>query len=258
LLEAFDDLCHKEQAVTSTIITNPLIGDHHFENYPRDMTEERIGQFTALPQGLSGAELENHLMQSIHVKTRNLVRKGFKSGFDIREDDSEAAMRTLAAVHWDNMAKIGGTHKPWKIFQSIRDNFHYGNEYRVYTASRDGEVAAALLVFFCNETAEYFTPVIRPKYRSDQPLSALIFTAMLDSVSLGCRQWNWGGTWLNQDGVYHFKSRWGTRDIHYRYLVRAYLGIEQIKTSNRSEIQCMYPYFYVLPYPELEGANDEL
>ena len=63
-------------------------------------------------------------------------------------------------------------------------------------------------------------------YRSEQPLSVLIFRAMQDAIKeKGSKHWNWGGTWKSQHGVYRFKSRWGAHDNKYRYHIKTYQDI---------------------------------
>ena len=254
LLEAFDRLCLEENAITSTVVDNPLDPNDGLFNYKADLFDERIGQLTRLPHDARPNEVEDRLMSSFHVKTRNLVRKGTKSHFEVGHDNSKNTMRQLHELHESNMQAIGVSAKSWKVFQSVRQSFEYDKQYRVYTASKNGITAASLLVFFCNKTAEYFTPVIHPAYRSEQPLSCLIFLAMQDAVAKGCRWWNWGGTWLSQDGVYHFKSRWGTQDFRYRYFVRTHTDTGELFKRSKSELLEAYPYFYVTPFNSLEAA----
>ena len=41
-----------------------------------------------------------------------------------------------------------------------------------------------------------------------------------DAVERGYAWWNWGGTWLTQEGVLRFKRKWGARERRYRYFVK--------------------------------------
>lgn len=248
LLVSFDEMCRDNDVVSSTIITNPLDNGKLSVDYDADIFDERIGQITPLPCELSNQGYQKCLMDSFHVKTRNLVRKGMKSGFEVSHDGSEQTMLQLYSLHQSNMLTIGGISKPWTVFKAVMKNFNYDSDYRVYTARRDGQLVAAILVFFFNQTAEYYTPVIHQDFRSDQPLSYLIFLAMQDSVKKHCKWWNWGGTWLSQEGVYHFKSRWGTEDHKYRYLVKFHSDSQQIRNRQPAEILQEYPFFYVLPF----------
>ena len=85
----------------------------------------------------------------------------------------------------------------------------------VYIGSRDDQPIAALLVFYFNGTAEYFTPVIKSEHRNTQALALVIYEAMKDAVSQkGCKNWNWGGTWLNQGGYTILRRDGGRVTIH--------------------------------------------
>lgn len=254
LLQTFDQMCREENAVTSTIVGNPLeTNGSLFDDYFPDLLDERIGQITPLPSDVPPHKIKDQLLSSFHVKTRNLVRKGEKSGFEISHDGNESTLLQLYELHESNMKAIGGLSKPWLVFRAIQQNFKYDRDYRVYSAKKDGQFTAGLLMFYFNRTAEYFIPVIHQQFRSQQPLSYLIFLAMQDAVSKRCRRWNWGGTWLSQYGVYHFKSRWGTADFPYQYYIKVHSDIECIKYKDRKELLLAYPYFYVIPFSSLEG-----
>lgn len=254
LLKAFNAMCSEEKALSSTIIQNPLAEDNAvFEGYEADYTDERIGQLTPLPLDYSVHELAELLMARFHSKTRNLIRKGIKSNFEMEHNGDLQCLKELYSLHVANMQAIGGIAKHWEVFEAINNNFIYDQDYRIYFAKQNQTVAAALLVFFFNGTAEYFTPAIHVQYRSQQPLSYLIYLAMQDACSKGCEWWNWGGTWLKQDGVYHFKSRWGTKNFNYRYFVKFYSNITKIEQKSKDSILSSYPNFYVLPFSKLKG-----
>ena len=71
----------------------------------------------------------------------------------------------------------------------------------------------------------------------------------------GCVRWNWCGTLLSQEGVYHFKSRWNTIDRPYRYFVREYADIGSLRCKSKSDLLDSYPYFYTLPFRLLAAES---
>src|SRR5215212_9456193 len=226
LLEAYHAVARKEGVVTSTIVSSPLDLDQEFyeTQVKHTLRDERVGQLTPLPpQGTCPSELADGLMTMFHKKTRNSIRKAQKSGFNISHSGYYEALRRLAALHSENITAIGGLDKPWSVFEAIRENFVYDRDYRVYVAEKEGQIVAALLVFFYNRTAEYFIPATSQEFRPLQPMSLLVFEAMQEAARRGCSFWNWGGTWLSQGGVYRFKSRWGTQDMPYYYYTREYV-----------------------------------
>jgi hypothetical protein len=148
------------------------------------------------------------------------------------------------------MAAVGGLAKPFCVFEAIAEIFTYDHDYRVYVADNKGATIAALLVFFYNGVVEYYTPAADVESRHLQPMSLLIFTAMQDAVRQDHRWWNWGGTWATQNGVYRFKKRWGTVDRPYFYYTTVF--DKRILRSSREQLLKAYPYFYVLPFSQVQ------
>ena len=259
LLHAFHELAKEKKASVSTLITNPLENEANFYEayFNHTFRDERIGQITPLPRIWKGEDdLREKLMDLFHQKTRNSIRKAQKSHLTVSHSDSLDSLQKIADLHRQNIEAIGGLAKPWEVFKAIRDTFAYDQDYRVYSAQKEGEMIAALLVFFYNHTAEYFTPAVHEDYRIFQPISLLIFEAIQEAMRRGCSFWNWGGTWLTQKGVYHFKSRWGTQDMRYFYYIREYSEPNPLRNLSAQEILAEYPYFYVLPFRNLETGKN--
>jgi hypothetical protein len=250
LSQAFDRYCDSINAFSSTVIDSPIrMDDGGPSPYRANILDDRVGQISVLPEATSAQDAELQLIKQCHSKTRNLVRKGLKGGFKVTRACSEQAMHSLWDLHVNNMSSISGLAKPWQVFEAIMDSFEAEKDYHVYLALADKEVAAALLVFYFKNTVEYFSPAIAPRHRSNQPLNALILRVMTDAIlERRARQWNWGGTWRSQDGVYHFKSRWGANDHVYRYHIHARLPLSQIGAAGVAALRVAYPHFYTVPF----------
>ena len=254
LLIAFADFCDERQAICSTLIESPIGSFKEIlSTYHSDYYDDRIGQITTLPEKGKSHEVEESLLSIYHPKTRNIVRKSLKAGFLVSHDGSQKTFKALHALHKENIQSIGGTAKPWSVFLSIKDIFKYDEDYRVYTATHNGQIVCALLIFYFKGMVEYFTPATLASYRRDQPLSLLIFTAMRDAIlERGSKYWNWGGTWLSQDGVYKFKSRWGTEDYPYKYYITNYNSHMDFSKLSKTELLKKYQYFYTLPFNSMD------
>lgn len=250
LMSRFNAFANEQRCVASTIITSPLEGQTNFYETSTGFThrDTRIGQITDLP-AVNQITADDTVMGFLHQKTRNMVRKAQKSDLSVTKDCWPDAITFLAKVHHDNLIEMGGRPKPHAFFQHVSDIFDYGSEYQIYTAWKNSSPVAALLLFYHNDTVEYFTPVIIKEYRSDQPMSLLIFHAMIDAVSKGYRRWNWGGTWKTQEGVYHFKKSWGAKDRPYHYFTR--VMNHSITQLSKSEITGSFPNFFVLPFDQI-------
>lgn len=247
LYSRFLELSQAPDIAASTVIENPL-DPQGFAPFSASLEEERIGQFTPLPRE---GDTEQQLMAMFHGKTRNMVRKAQKLGIETRADPN--AMDFLLRVHAENMSEIGGLAKSPEFFDLIPKHFSAPKNYQIYVATLDGRDIAAMLVFFWNQTVEYYTPVVVKEYRSSQPLSGLIFRAMCDAAEAGFAWWNWGGTWLSQSGVYQFKSRWGTRDIPYKYKIN--IRNQQMLDATPHQLLEHYQGFYALPFSKLRSNS---
>ena len=244
-----NDLCQKINAISCTIIESPWEDDKlRYDSYEANLFDERIGQILSLPKRDNMSIVEKGLISLYHTKTRNMIRKGIKGGFDIDHDGSSETLNTLHAIHDKGIRSIGGTPKELSIFQAIQKIFKYDLDYRIYTARKNGQIVSALLLFYFKDMVEYFTPVTLESYRNQQPLSLLIFRAMRDAVvEREARHWNWGGTWLSQSGVYRFKSRWGTNDYPYRYHVKTFVDFKK-KNFSKSLLNDKYKNYYSVPF----------
>lgn len=244
LLEKYIEIVKGENCAAATLIENPLDKDYPYEQIQHDELDFRIGQIS----NISGSfkDLED-IMIRFHSKTRNLIRKAIKSNIIIEIDNDQ--FEFLEKTHNDNMNSIGGLAKGADFFQNVQSIFKAGTDYNLYTAKMNGELIAATLVFYYGSVVEYYTPVIVKEFRSFQPLSLIIASAMLEASTRGYKWWNWGGTWQSQDGVYDFKSKWGTVDINYNYYVT--VNNKDIYNASKKDLLEHYSGVYVVPFNKI-------
>lgn len=251
LLQKYAELLDDPSVFSATLILSPFENDYlsEYEEILRPpFSDRRIGQITALPPYSDTAQAE--LMQIIRQKTRNLVRKSLQQGFSSRVTDEDWAWEFLHRTHMENIGAVGGKAKPWKHFEAMRRNIPVEWR-RLYVAQLNDVAVAAVLLFRFNQTVEYITPVIKLEYRPLQPLSFLIYGAMLDSIEAGYQYWNWGGTWVTQQSLHHFKAGWGARDYPYTYLIHASQdSVDRIR-QNAVGISGCFPWHYLFPFDQL-------
>ena len=210
-----------------------------------DYQDCRIGQITKIL--IEDVKTEDDLIKRFHVKTRNAIRKAQKQNFIYRATSADESLDFLYETHCENMAKIGGLAKPREVFQKLTSIYNYPEEYIIWSVeSSDGEQLAAVLNFYCNKTVEYYTPVIKEKHRSTQALSGLIFRSLSYGLEKKFHKWNWGGTWVKQDGVYRFKSRWAAEDYKYKYYTR--LFDKELLKWPKQKLLTTFPFYYIYPF----------
>lgn len=246
LWRRFDQLASMSDVAAATVICNPLI-DQPTPPVDHDFVEERIGQVTWLPAADDAAEA---VLALIDGSTRRNIRKAQKSGVSVLVENS--AVDSLERIHRENMEEIGGRQKSGKFFMELPINLKVNSEYRIYTARIDNEIVSALLLLYFNDSVEYFMPATLSEFRNSQPMALAIYQAMLDAAARGIACWNWGGTWLSQEGVYRFKKKWGAEDQRYRYYVR--VNDKSLLSRSRAELLNAYPDVYVVPFDRLKAA----
>ena len=204
-----------------------------------DLTDERIAQWTTLPAG-------GGLPHGVEASARRNIQKAQAAGVTVRE--SPESLPFLEATHRANLAAIGGRAKPAAFFSRL-PVMTYGRDWRLHLAEHDGVPLAALLTFEAVKTVEYVMPVIVESARSLQPTALILASAMADAARRGFTRWNWGGTWLTQEGVYRFKKKWGADERRYRYFIR--LNDASLRHRPAAELAAGYPWYFTLPYDRL-------
>lgn len=248
LLKKYNEIISEDNVASSNYIENPLNKISLENSIIYNEEDFRIGQFT--PLNLDNPnELENKdlLMQSLHTKTRNTIRKAIKSEIVVGIDNS--SMNFVKKEHVEGMIKINGKPKSDLFFDSISKLFTAGSDYNIFVAKKEEIIIAAVLVFYFNKTVEYFVPVTSEGYRNFQPNSLIIYEAMIDAMNKGYQYWNWGGTWESQSGVYSFKNRWNTLNINYKYYIN--VNNKMVYKASKEELLENYNGFYLLPFQKL-------
>lgn len=218
---------------------------HRPEVNHTDFIDPRIGMRTVLP-------IKGDIMDIYHTKTRNLVRKAIKEGVKVGIVDQLNQFQEIFEIHKKNMSAIGAPVKPDLFIDFMKAKLiDRQDDMVVYKAvhPQNESIIAGLVVFIHNQTAEYFMPVIKEEYRSIAPVNLVIYAAMNDLRERGVKYWNWGGTKLpEQQGVYHFKERFGAEQGNYSYYIKATFNklIEEQVTPRDLSVE--YPYCYVVPY----------
>jgi hypothetical protein len=241
LLNYYYDL--SKNMAGSTYILNPLEESREALDY--DILDKRIGQWTRL---LYSENIEDKIMNSFDSSARRNVRKAIKSKVKVEIDNSQ--IEFLYQTHYESMTSIGGKAKDRDFFELIDKYFERGVDYNIYIASIEGCKVGALLLFYYNKTVEYFTPAVVGEYRNFQALPLVIYRAMCEANRKGYMWWNWGGTWLTQDGVYRFKSKFGAEDKIYHYFIK--INNADIYKATKEELLSEYDNFYVIPFDKLE------
>ena len=219
-----------------------------FKKFIFQFIDKRIGQINFFPELKSNKDLHETLLNSYHQKTRNIVRKALKSNLKFYHSNDTEVVENLYSLHKKNINSLGGISKPRKFFNYLIKEFIYDKEYRIYIAKNSkSKIVCAMLLFYFKDTVEYFIPAIDIEWKKEQPLSALIHIAMYDAIKEKNSQMELGRNLTTQKGVYHFKSRWGAKDLPYFYYSKIFL-MKKIPYITPKELLESYPFFYTIPF----------
>lgn len=242
LLEQFEKMSAAPDVAAATWISHPFVSTGRPPVH--DLVDERESHITQLSANA------DELLACIDGSARRNIKRAESAGVKVRIDND--AFEFLEAAHKAGMAAIGGNAKTSDFFSKVPIHFRPDRDYRIYVAEYEGELCAALLVFYFGRTIEYFTPATLEIARSVQPMALILYNAMLDGASQGYIFWNWGGTWLTQTNVGRFKEKWGAAVRRYKYYTK--VNRPEIKRSTPASLFRDYPGFYVLPFAALEAA----
>ena len=137
-----------------------------------------------------------------------------------------------------------------RLVRSFSENIEFlshlpRDNWVILEAHMQEERVASLLLIFTSDFVEYFTPVTLAEYKQLQPLSLLILHGFLFATEKKIRYWNWGGTWMNQEGVYKFKKQRNPKESAYFYHTK--ILKQSILDMDVQTLMSAYPHFYVYP-----------
>lgn len=232
--------------ISTVIITSPFEKNHdvYKDHFSPDLMDYRIGQITELTS--------DNISAFSNMRVRG-IKKAIKSGVRPRISDiaSPEELELFYEMHRSNMIRIGGAIKPFTFLQEINSSPYS----RFIWAELDDQIIAGLLCLFFNQTVEYYIPVFEEERKNLHGLSLAICHGMDEAFKEGYRYWNFGGTWLSQEGVYTFKDHFGTRDYPYTYYVKLGRDIDFFRSLGRNKLTEEYPFLYVIPFSALESEG---
>lgn len=233
-LNLFNNYCNSEEILSSVIIPNPFNKSNFSLNkfFKSNLRDNRILQYIELDQKLNISQ----------TRIRN-INKAKKLGFRVFTTNSSKIVDKLELFHLDHMKKINGKPKP-KIFFSELKKLDKNIWKIYYSKNSSNHVIATLLVFFENQSMEYYIPACDDNYKDTQILSLLTYNSIIDSIKKNYKFYSFGFTWLHQKGVYNYKKKWGCEDKKIKYLIK----FKSKKLYNIKEIIKHYNFFYVAPF----------
>jgi hypothetical protein len=226
----------------STVIENPLSAG--LSEPVHDFSDLRIGHVTSLVDEHGPRE---DVLSSLEGSTRRNVNKALRVGVTVTTEND--ALGVLHSLHTRSMSAIGAQVKSPEFFAAIPRHFRPGEDFDLYVARLAGEAVAALLVFYCGRSVDYYVPATSPEHRQMQPLAAILHQAMTDAAHRGFERWNWGGSWPSHESLQRFKAKWGGVRNEYRYWTK--VNDPSLLAAAPETLLHAYSGFFVIPFSAL-------
>lgn len=242
-------------AFSTCLITRP--GDPMETSYRRafrpDFEDFRTAYFLDLPEPSKEEPVDQQMLRTMAPHKRRALRKARGRSFRVRAASRPEELAAFCEMHRRDLTRRGGLAKPASFLEAVSRRLDSkGVELWV---AQDGPAVAAGILFFLHEgTAEYYMTGLSPEYRDQHPQTAIIYEAARSFSERGMRVLNFGGTWPTQNGLARFKSEWGAAPKPYRYLIRVFRDRLSLRSLTPGWLTERYPFFYVLPFSELEAA----
>ncbi len=226
--------------------SNPFAAQPGPDARPHDLTDERISQVTPLPAGAD--EEASDGPDGIRARGETYARP---SGSESKSSIDHHALGTL----WPHPRREhGGDRRPGQGARLLRPRCPAicGRA----TSSISGSPGTGTRSWpgcSCSTSAPSPSTSLPPSPKSIAATSRSrrsSFERWRTQPPAGFRRWNWGGTWLAQDGVYRFKRKWGAAKRRVP-LLRLSSTTTACWTPSRRSSSASFGHFYVVPFSAL-------
>lgn len=190
---------------------------------------ERVPRHVTFRQTIGPSE--EAILESIPRKTRYMVRKSLKQGFETRICNG----RSLAFedLYHKNLRRLGTPSFPREFFARLLA--HFGEMADIREVTLDGRVASAVLTL-------YFRDQVLPYYGASAkelnvlaPNNFMYYDLMRSAGRKGCTVFDFGRSKKNTGGSYDFKAHWGMveEELPYEMLLVRRKALPNFTPANR-------------------------
>ena len=137
-----------------------------YSDYFTETGYERTNHFTHL---LKTSEDVDSLWHAYNKRVRGAVRKAEKSGVEVTDTNSEAALSTFYDMYLLTVKRLGGTPKPRSLMQTLLQQ----KVAKLAIATYRGTIIAGLLYLYFNRTVTLWCEASVPAFLKYRPNNAI-------------------------------------------------------------------------------------
>ena len=223
----------KAKELNVDMIAQPL-ASAVFENVPDGAKSIEWGSYV-----VDLMQNEDEILQKMHSKHRNVIRKAIKDGVEVKEtEDISIVYENLK----ETMQRLNRSYPPFKELESLKSFSKF------YIAIKEGVVQGSAVLPYNQHSAFYLYggSIARPYTGS---LNYMHYFAMLDMKKMGVEKYDFMGARINVEkgskleGIQRFKSRFGgelKRGFLWKYIYKPYkvnmiYAIQKIRYSMKGQ-----------------------
>jgi FemAB-related protein (PEP-CTERM system-associated) len=175
----------------------------------------RISRYVTFTRQIGNSE--EAILESIPRKTRYMVRKALKQGFETSVCNERSA--AFEDLYDRNLRRLGTPSFPSKFFASLLKNFGSGVDIR--EVLWNGKVASAVLTFYFRDQVLPYYGASALKLNALAPNNFMYFDLMRRAGKSGYAKFDFGRSKKHAGGSYDFKAYWGMeeRELPYEILL---------------------------------------
>jgi hypothetical protein len=141
--------------------------------------------------------------------TRRCIRRAQRSGLTVEIERSEKAMSSYYGLHTLTRRRHGLPPQPFSFFRSVARHLVGPGSGFIVLVRRRGRPVAGAVFLGSGETVVYKFGASDPASLGDRPNHLVLWSAIENLVSSGCRWLHFGRSHPSAEGLLRFKYSWG-------------------------------------------------
>jgi len=178
---------------------------------------------------------ESKLWRDLHKKCRNSLRKAMKTGIKIKEVDTDS-LEQYYDLYLDSQKRLGSPPHSSDFFCNVYDAFRADGLLRMTLAMYDDKPIAGVMVFCFKDRLYWFGNAVNRKYASLNPTNLLLWDTIQYGRENKFRVFDLGQTRKDDQGIYRFKSGWGSNETDLEDFVFLSKNVELPNPSKRKYV----------------------
>ena len=195
--------------------------------------------------------------KSFKTAIRNQTRKAEKSGIEIKVAESSDEYRIFYELEAETRKFQGMPIYPVSLFLNIYEKLHKAGKSRLELAYYEGTPIAGAMAFFSNRKAIYAYGSSKKdrEYMQLCPNNLLVWYLIKYSYDTGCEVFDFGSTFIKNEGLLHFKEQWGTETVPLYYSILSEKAAPPLLDRSGFKVELVRKFLKHCPMPLFKAVG---